>query len=193
VSVIRTSVSNQDDCVAFKPGANFVTVTDITCSGSHGISVGSLAEGAGSTDTVSNVIVDRATMINSTKAVGIKLYPGGSSHGIATVNNVTFNSVTVDNSDYAAQIQSCYNSEEADCEANPSESAITDVHFTNFQGTTSTREDPVIANLDCPAAGTCDIFFENFDVKAPSGSADMLCSNVDNSDSGLSCNGAASG
>lgn len=78
-----------------------------------------------------------ATMIDSTKAVGIKLYEGGSSHGTATVKNVTFENVVVQGSDYAAQIQSCYDSASAaDCTANPSTSSITDVNFINFSGTT---------------------------------------------------------
>jgi galacturan 1,4-alpha-galacturonidase len=44
VTINNVIVDNQDDCVAFKGGANFVTVTNITCSGSHGLSVGSLGE-----------------------------------------------------------------------------------------------------------------------------------------------------
>lgn len=76
-------------------------------------------------------------MIDSTKAVGIKLYEGGSSHGTATVKNVTFENIVVQGSDYAAQIQSCYDSAStADCTANPSTSSITDVYFINFSGTT---------------------------------------------------------
>lgn len=76
-------------------------------------------------------------MIDSTKAVGIKLYEGGSSHGTATVKNVTFENVVVQGSDYAAQIQSCYESASAeDCAANPSTSTVTDVHFINLSGTT---------------------------------------------------------
>ncbi|SJK97192.1 related to polygalacturonase 1 precursor [Armillaria ostoyae] len=140
VEITNTTITNQDDCVAFKPGANYVTVTDITCKGSHGLSVGSLAGGAGSTDTVTNVYVNHATMIDSTKAVGIKLYQGGSSHGTATVKNVTYNDITVDGCDYAAQIQSCYGSDTtAECTAAPSTATLTDVYFTNFKGTTSDK------------------------------------------------------
>ncbi len=76
ITIKNTVVSNQDDCVAFKAGSNFVTVTNITCTGSHGLSVGSLAGGAGSNDVVKNIIVNGATMIDSAKAVGIKLYKG---------------------------------------------------------------------------------------------------------------------
>lgn len=83
-------------------------------------------------------------MINSTKAVGIKLYQGGSSHGIATVRNVTYDGVTVQNSDYAAQIQSCYGSDTtADCNSAPSQSIVDGVYFKNFVGTTSSKFDPV--------------------------------------------------
>ncbi|KAF5383596.1 hypothetical protein D9615_003576 [Tricholomella constricta] len=131
VTVTRTTVQNQDDCVAFKAGVNYVTVTDITCTGSHGLSVGSLAKT--NNDVVSNVYVSGATMIDSTKATGIKLYDGASGHGVATVRNVTFDRVTVDNCDYAAQIQSCYGSTST-CVA--SKHTVTDVYWTNFQGTT---------------------------------------------------------
>lgn len=88
MTIAHTTVTNQDDCVAFKPGANLVTVTDITCTGSHGLSVGSLGGSTGA-DSVTNVLVDGATMINSAKAVGIKLYDGASGHTAATVRNVT--------------------------------------------------------------------------------------------------------
>jgi len=44
VTISDTTVENQDDCVAFKPGCNFLIVTNITCRGSHGLSVGSLAK-----------------------------------------------------------------------------------------------------------------------------------------------------
>ena len=53
VTIRNIKVSNQDDCVAFKAGADFASVSNITCTGSHGLSVGSLGGGAGSADTVS--------------------------------------------------------------------------------------------------------------------------------------------
>ena len=64
VTISNVTVNNQDDCVSFKPNANSVTVTNITCTGSHGLSVGSLAKG--SNDIVSGRLpgrshIDRAT------------------------------------------------------------------------------------------------------------------------------------
>ncbi|KAG6909344.1 hypothetical protein DXG01_000944 [Tephrocybe rancida] len=131
VTISNTTIQNQDDCIAFKPGANYVTATDITCTGSHGLSVGSLAKG--NNDVVSNIYVSRATMIDSTKATGIKLYDGTSGHGVATVRNVTFDHIVVKNCDYAAQIQSCYG---ATTTCVPSTHTVTDVYWTNISGTT---------------------------------------------------------
>lgn len=83
-------------------------------------------------------------MINSAKAVGIKLYEGGSTHGVATVRNVTWSDIKVQNCDYAAQIQSCYGAADpTNCIA--STHSITDVRFINFSGTTYVH--PVVRNV----------------------------------------------
>ena len=57
-------VSNQDDCVAFKSGCNYVEVDTITCAGTnHGLSVGSL--GKTNADWVKNVYVKNADSMTS--------------------------------------------------------------------------------------------------------------------------------
>ena len=167
------------------------SVLKVTCAGTnHGLSVGSL--GKTNADSVKNVYVTGATMVNCTKAVGIKLYPGGSTHGTSTVSNVTWDGVTVDNCEYGAQVQSCYSSTAADCTANPCAASLTGIYFKNFKGTTSTKRTPTVANLNCPPAGTCDLHFEKFEVKPPSGAAVVLCANT-HSDLGVTCIAGASG
>lgn len=134
-------ISNQDDCAAFKSGCNYVTVDTITCTGTtHGLSVGSL--GKTNADTVKNVYVNKATMIGCSKAAGIKVYPGGSTHGTSTVSNVTWNDVTVTNCDYAAQVQSCDGGTAAECTANPSAASLTGIYFKDFKGPTSSKYAP---------------------------------------------------
>ncbi|KAJ7748004.1 extracellular exo-polygalacturonase [Mycena olivaceomarginata] len=183
--------TQKNDCIALKPGANFTTATDITCSGSHGLSVGSLGSGAGSRDTVTNAVLGPALMINSAKAVGIKLWEGGSAHGIATVSNVTWTGITVQNCDYAIQIQSCYEAANtSSCISNTD--SLTGVVFTGFTGTTSTKFSPVVTNLNCAPGATCDVVVKNFSVKPPSGTAQVQCSNIDDA-LGLTCSRAASG
>jgi galacturan 1,4-alpha-galacturonidase len=68
--------------MAFKPGANNVTVDTISCSGSHVLSVGSLGEI--NTDVVENIYVTNADLSTSAKAVGVKVWPGGYGHCYST-------------------------------------------------------------------------------------------------------------
>lgn len=192
VTLSDISIVNDDDCIAFKPGASYVTATNITCTGGHGISVGSLGSKSGSTDTVSDVYVDGVTMIDTTKAAGIKLYPGGSSHGTAVVRNVTFANFVVDGADYAFQVQSCYNEDASYCAASPSTAQLTDIIVSGFSGTTSSKYEPTVANIDCPAGGTCGIAMSGMTVKAPSGTGRYLCANTP-SDLGVTCTDGASG
>ncbi|KAF9891354.1 hypothetical protein FE257_004210 [Aspergillus nanangensis] len=190
VTISNTKVVNNDDCVAFKPGANYVTVRDITCTGSHGLSVGSL--GKGSDDIVQNVYVEGATMISSSKAAGIKTYPSGGDHGTSTVSNVTWTKVTVQDCDYAIQIQSCYGEDDDYCEQNPGDAVLTGIVFDGFSGTTSDKEDPVTGNLNCGADGTCDVTVSNYEVTASSGDGQVLCANTPE-DLGVECTEGASG
>lgn len=192
VTINGATVNNDDDCVAFKPGANYVEIYDISCTGSHGISVGSLGSKAGTTDTVSNVLVSGAKMSTSTKAAGIKLYAGGSSYGTAVVSNVTFKDFTVASSDYAFQVQSCYNSDASYCASNPSTAKISGVVVSGFSGTTSTKYAPVVANINCPKAGSCGIAMSGMTVKAGSGTAKYQCANTP-SNLGVACSSGASG
>jgi galacturan 1,4-alpha-galacturonidase len=131
-------------------------------------------------------------MIDSTKAVGIKLYPGGSDYGTSTVSNVTWDGVTVQNCGYAAQIQSCYSSDADYCDEYPSEASLTGIYFKNFAGTTSTSYSPVTANINCPAGGTCDLYFSDWSINAPSGTSEVLCNDIDTSP-GITCVSGASG
>ncbi|KAJ5127711.1 hypothetical protein N7448_008490 [Penicillium atrosanguineum] len=190
VTITNVSVTNDDDCVAFKPGADGVTVTDITCTGSHGLSVGSL--GKSSDDTVKNVYISGATMINSTKAVGIKTYPSGGSHGLSTVTNVTWTNVHVEGCDYAIQIQSCYGEGADYCEEYPGDAVLTDIVFDGFSGTTSGKYDDVTGNLDCGKDGSCGITISSYTVVAPDGKNEVLCANTPEG-LGVSCTSGASG
>lgn len=192
VTIDGAVVTNDDDCVALKPGCNFATVTNISCTGSHGISVGSLGSGVNSNDMVQNCLVSGATMINSAKAAGLKLYPGPPDHGTAVVSNVTFEHFVLQNTDYAFQVQSCYGENSSYCEANPSTAQIEGVVVRNFSGTTSSHYSPNVANVDCPAAGTCGITLSNITAAPPKGSAVFQCANTP-SNLGVPCASGASG
>jgi galacturan 1,4-alpha-galacturonidase len=193
VTVSDVTITNNDDCVVFKPGANFVEVYRVTCYGSHGLSVGSLGNGIGSNDTVMNVYVKDALMVNSTKAAGIKLYPSGPLHGSATVVNVTWDSIVCKGCEYAAQVQGCYNAPNATyCQQYPSTAILNDIRFVNFTGITSGKYKNVVANLNCPANKICDVLLPDFAVTSPTGPAVELCANLPVSP-GINCTSGASG
>ncbi|KAJ5757334.1 uncharacterized protein N7511_006028 [Penicillium nucicola] len=190
VTISNVNVSNDDDCVAFKPGCDGVTVTDITCTGSHGLSVGSL--GKSSADTVKNIYVSGATMINSTKALGIKTYPSGGSHGLSTVSNVTWSGVVVQGCDYAVQIQSCYGEDSEYCEDHPGNAILSGIVIEDVSGVTSGKYGAVTGNLDCGSGGICDVKMSSYTVKPKSGSGQILCANTP-SGLGVTCTAGASG
>lgn len=176
-SIRNVSITNYDDCIAFKPGVNYLTVENVRCGGRcHGLSVGSL--GKSSNDQVQNVYVNGAKMSNCQKAAGIKLYPGGPKHGVPSVKNVTWNNIEVDGSDYAVQIQSCYFAPASYCEKYPSKATLSDVHFNGFHGRTSGRYQENVTNLDCPKAGTCDVHFQDWKVGSHDGNGKDLCANT---------------
>lgn len=53
------TVKNQDDCLAINAGSNIV-FTGNTCSGGHGISIGSISSDA----TVSGIVISNNNIIN---------------------------------------------------------------------------------------------------------------------------------
>ncbi|KAF5592816.1 endo-xylogalacturonan hydrolase A [Fusarium pseudocircinatum] len=179
-------IQNEDDCVAFKAGCDQVTVIDITCQGSHGLSVGSL--GKTNTDTVTNVYVRNATMKGATKAAGIKIYPGGPDHGTAVVRNVTWDGVIVDNCGAAFEYDACYNEDESYCEQYPSTAQVTEIYVKNFSGKTSTKYAPTTGHVYCPVEGkNCDVEFTSWTVKSGTGAGQFLCENISSDALGITC------
>ncbi|CVL07303.1 related to exopolygalacturonase [Fusarium proliferatum] len=185
-----TTLSNifiqNEDCVAFKTGCDQVTVTDITCQGSHGLSVGSL--GKTNTDIVTNVYVRNATMKGATKAAGIKIYPGGPDHGSAVVRNVTWDGVIVDNCGAAFEFDACYNEDESYCKQYPSTAQVTEIYVKNFSGKTSTKYAPTTGHVYCPVEGNnCHVEFTNWTVKSGTLAGQFLCQNISSDVLGITC------
>lgn len=186
VLIRNVRVHNGDDCVSFKNGSNYITVQNITCIGSHGLSVGSLGESPHRIYIVQNIYISNATMINSSLATRIKFFPAGALHGSVLVYNVTYENINIDNCDYAIQIDNCYGSDPATCRKTPATAGLYGIRFFGIHGTTSTKYDPVVGKIDCPPAGTCDLAFQDWSVISPHGNSKVLCSFYDDP-SGITC------
>ncbi|KAJ7444125.1 pectin lyase fold/virulence factor [Mycena galericulata] len=65
VTLRDSVIDNGDDCVSFKPNTTNTFVSNLNCTGSHGISVGSLGQFAGVFDIVENVTSVNTRMSNA--------------------------------------------------------------------------------------------------------------------------------
>ncbi|KAG6811145.1 hypothetical protein H0H92_008800 [Tricholoma furcatifolium] len=79
-------VYNQDDCLAINEGSNIV-FTGNTCSGGHGISIGSIASNV----VVSGIVISDNTIINNAQALRIKTDATSTN---SSVTNVTYSGNT---------------------------------------------------------------------------------------------------
>jgi polygalacturonase len=95
-------VKNQDDCVAVTSGYN-VTITGMTCSGGHGLSIGSV--GGKSNNTVVDITFSDSTITDSENGCRIKTNSGTT----GTIENITYANITLSGiSDYGIDIQQDY-------------------------------------------------------------------------------------
>ena len=186
ITIKNNYITNGDDCVAFKNGSNYITVENITCIGSHGLSVGSLGLTPDHRHSVNNIYVSNAKMINNMVATRIKFYPAGPPHGPVFVSNVTYKDMTIENTDLAVQIDSCYQTDPNFCKQYPSSAQLLNINFINITGTTSQRYDPYIGKIFCPPNGTCDLTFNQWNVRSPTGGSSALCSHYEHP-SGITC------
>ncbi|KAL2286524.1 hypothetical protein FJTKL_06883 [Diaporthe vaccinii] len=190
--VIQDSVIvNTDDCVSFKPNSTNVVVQNLDCTGSHGISVGSLGQYKGETDIVENLYIYNISMANASDAARIKVWPGvetafqdllNGGGGLGRVGNVTYDTFYHDNNDRAITITQCYGQKnQSICNEFPANLTISDITMRNFWGTVSDKYDPEAGSLVCSAADRCsNIVAQNISVNVPSGEPPIYeCSNVD--------------
>ncbi|KAJ3338221.1 hypothetical protein HDU83_008242 [Entophlyctis luteolus] len=190
--VIQNSViRNGDDCVSFKPNSTNIVVQNLNCTGSHGISVGSLGQYAGEFDIVENIYVFNIHMTNASDGARIKVWPNVASTlnelagggGTGRVNNVTFDTFYNTNNDYAIELTQCYGQSNLTlCNMYPSLLTISNVWFQNFYGTSSGKYNDIVGSLVCSSPSVCsNIYARNVSIAANPGfsTADYTCTNID--------------
>jgi polygalacturonase len=94
IIISGANVKNQDDCLAVNSGTS-ITFTGGTCSGGHGLSIGSV--GGRDDNTVETVTISSSSISNSANGVRIKTVSGAT----GSVSGVTYKDITLSNiSDY---------------------------------------------------------------------------------------------
>ncbi|KAG6808128.1 hypothetical protein H0H92_005303 [Tricholoma furcatifolium] len=86
LTIQNSVIHNQDDCLAINKGSNIV-FKDNTCTGGHGISIGSISSDV----TVSGIVISGNTIVNNQQALRIKT--DASATG-SSVTNVTYSGNT---------------------------------------------------------------------------------------------------
>ncbi|PPQ71826.1 hypothetical protein CVT24_006951 [Panaeolus cyanescens] len=175
VDILNSVIVNGDDCVAFKPNATNVRVENLDCTGSHGISVGSLGQYPGMYDIVQNVLAKNIKMNKSGNGARIKAW-AGPNVGSGIVKNITFEGFTDSAVDLPVVIDQCYMTSASACAQFPSNTFIQDIYFNNMSGTGTKA---TVAQLSCSPGQRCsNINVNDFRLSFPSGSAKYTCQNV---------------
>jgi polygalacturonase len=157
-------------------------VENLYCQGSHGISVGSLGQYAGTQDIVENVLVKNVTMVNAENGARIKAFGGSSSatstsgggNGFAT--NITFQEFKCDAVTLPIVIDQCYETSTSTCASYPSLVLINDIHYIDVTGTGTKNKE--VVSLVC--SDICDdITATGTDLVGTSGSSEYFCTNIE--------------
>jgi polygalacturonase len=182
VAITNSTITNGDDCVSLKPNSTNILIQNLTCRNSHGISIGSLGQYAGTQDIIANALIKNITMINASNGARIKAFGGNSSPtstkggGNGYVRNITFEGFKCVECELPVVIDMCYETSTSTCEAYPSKVNISGVHFVDVTGTGTKR---VVVRLEC--SGVCeDITSTGTNLAGGGGSAEYLCKNVGN-------------
>ncbi|KAJ7359478.1 polygalacturonase [Mycena albidolilacea] len=150
VTVSKCTVKNQDDCVAINSGSTIV-IEDSTCSGGHGISIGSIATGK----TVSGVTIARNTVIGGASGLyGLRIKVDADATD-ASVSNVKYEANTISGiTEYGVLISQSY----PDDDGTPGTGApISGVSFTGGTTSVSVGSKAHTLVVDCGAcSGTWD-------------------------------------
>jgi polygalacturonase len=183
VAITNSYIVNGDDCVSFKPNTTNTLVENLYCQGSHGISVGSLGQYAGTEDIVANIFVNNITMVNAENGARIKAF-GGSSSKTCTkggttgyARNITFQDFHCEACTLPITIDQCYETSSSTCASYPSGIQISDIHYIIVTGTgTKTKE---VVTLVCSDICT-DIIATGTKLVGTSRHSEYFCTNIAN-------------
>ncbi|KZT07138.1 glycoside hydrolase family 28 protein [Laetiporus sulphureus 93-53] len=163
LTIINCVVENQDDCIAINDGANILFQNN-TCSGGHGMSIGSIASGK----TVSNVSFIDNAVSNSMYGTRIKVDADATS---GSVSGVTWSGNTISGiTYYGVLITQSY----PDNDGTPgNDTTITDVNFVGSPTTVTVDAGAYRVTVDC---GNCSGTWDWSELTATGGDAGTIAS-----------------
>lgn len=162
ITLSNSTVYNQDDCVAIT-AADSVTVSDMYCSGSHGISIGSI--GGKTYNNVTNILLKDSVIANSSNGVRIKTNFNTTGY----VANVTYQNIILqDITDMGLDLQQDYLNGGPTGE--PSNGVIVEnILFKNITGTVT--DDAIPVYVLCGDGSCTNVVFEDVHITGGNGSS----------------------
>ncbi|KAF3328538.1 Polygalacturonase [Carex littledalei] len=146
INITGSTFAIGDDCIAISSGTSNVSISNMTCGPSHGISIGSLGRG-GTVAEVEQIHVFNSNIFHSMTGVRIKTWQGGSGY----VKDVTFERINITQVATPIVINQFYTDYSSPASKEDAV-AISNVKFMNIQGT-STKKTAVC--IQCSAAVPC--------------------------------------
>nr|CAD1829717.1 unnamed protein product [Ananas comosus var. bracteatus] len=173
VAIFNSRISNGDDCISIGPGCSHVSIENITCGPSHGISIGSLGL-HNSQACVSNITVRNSKIRHSDNGPRIKTWQGGT----GAVSGVRFESIVMENVKNCIVIDRYYCLAKQ-CSNQTSAVYVSDVSYASIRGSYDARGVPV--RFACSDAVACtDIAMSDVELLPYQGEmvADPFCWNA---------------
>ncbi|KAK9741642.1 hypothetical protein RND81_03G118900 [Saponaria officinalis] len=147
IHIQNALIGTGDDCISIVDGSKYVQIEDIICGPGHGISIGGLGKGY-SKNHVSNIVVRRARLFETSNGVRIKTWQGGSGHA----KNIAFYNITMQNVSNPIIIDQQYCDQNKPCTEKKSAVVVDNVLYKNIKGTSATN---IAIKLKCDKSRGC--------------------------------------
>ncbi|XP_024178638.1 probable polygalacturonase At3g15720 [Rosa chinensis] len=145
VNIHDSTIATGDDCIAINNGSSFINITNIACGPGHGISVGSLGVNE-SYQTVEEIQVRNCSFNGTQNGARIKTWQGGSGYA----RKITFEHITLIAAKHPIIIDQHYCNGKHDCKKSTQAVEVSDVTYSDFQGTSSSEEAIVFNCTETP-------------------------------------------
>ncbi|TXG67439.1 hypothetical protein EZV62_008714 [Acer yangbiense] len=148
MQILNSVIGTGDDCVSIGPGSKNINISNVQCGPGHGISIGSL----GCTPNEQDVIGVHVTNCNLTNTMnGVRIKSWAKPEYQSSASDITFDHINLNNVSNPIIIDQQYCPSKT-CAPGSSGVKISDVHFSNIQGTTMTQ---IAVMLNCSESNPC--------------------------------------